>query len=128
MTACIIGVRNVGGNSNMERGHNCFVCGNKKSGYDLPLLVEPKSEGEALVQLFNKTIPNCAWLDYRSSEYTYLQVKIYACDEHESNLHKLSKIIDSAPATEKPCVFKTNHMHSLRQISESAILQSKEQH
>lgn len=125
MSASIVGVRGLGGNSDMERGYNCFVCGNKRAGHDLPVFVEPKSEGDNLVGLFNKAIPNCAWVDYRNFEPTYIQVKIHACDAHEHNLESLREIILQSPATVTKCVFEDSRSHSKRAVSETMIEQSR---
>jgi len=104
MSACIIGIREVGGCAGSS-SFKCFVCGGKDAGFDLPLFVEPKAEGEALASLFNSRVNNCALLDYRLSEPTWIQVKVCACPKHKPNLHTLSKILRETVSVECNCVF-----------------------
>lgn len=66
----------------------CFVCGGSDelreniSGY-----VSGRMAGERVVKMFGG--PERAWLDFRTYEPEYVQVKVGACEKHAENLRLL---------------------------------------
>lgn len=121
----VIGVREIGINGSLDRTFNCFVCGKARSDLEFSVFVEPREEGEKIVTLFDNVVKNCAWLDFRPYDTQYIQVKIIACEEHESNLKKLREIILDTPKVETTCVFDPSKTHSKRFLSEFLINQAR---
>ena len=74
----------------------CFICGagnlqphSNRYRYlpNISAFVDSKEDGETIVSWFKRG----AYLEFRSSEPDWLQVKIGACKQHKDNLEKLSE-------------------------------------
>ncbi|MCF7910828.1 hypothetical protein K9L16_04105 [Candidatus Pacearchaeota archaeon] len=70
---------------------SCFICGdgNERMMNNILAFVKSKSDGEEAISWFDKG----AYLDYRSHEPNWVQVKIGACEQHLPALEKLNKLI-----------------------------------
>lgn len=69
----------------------CFVCGSGSCGgfmTNLAAFVESKDEGQQIVEWFC----NRARLDFRTAEPNWIQVKVGACEQHESALRQIQDI------------------------------------
>ena len=67
----------------------CFVCEKEGILNNIAAFVDSKGVGEVIVQMFKKG----ASLDFRENEPDWTQIKIYACDDHRSNLETLDRLI-----------------------------------
>lgn len=83
----------------------CFVCRKKQRSLEaqnnymnnIAAFVRTKAAGERVVKMFGFG----AWLDYRPRTPNWIQVKIYACDEHLPNLEHLHKCVRDKIITEE---------------------------
>lgn len=67
----------------------CFVCGGEAGSMaNIAAFVESKEDGETAVKWFQ----DLARLDFRPSQPNWIQVKVGACEKHESALPKLSEL------------------------------------
>ncbi len=76
----------------------CFVCGGKKDLHpNIAAFVKTKEAGERVVKLFTTGV----FLDYRSQEPTWIQVKIGACEKHKPNLEALHALTKDGIITQE---------------------------
>lgn len=76
----------------LESNLTCFVCGNKEGMLNnIAAFVQTKDAGERVVAMFT-AVNGGARLDYRDYEPDRVQVKVGACDQHQSNLATLDRM------------------------------------
>ena len=81
----------------LDRSFGCFICGRNESGVsnNLSLFVDTVEDGRTLIEWFRMPAFNGSYLDFRSSEPAYIQVKIVSCEQHKFCLQEIDSITRS---------------------------------